>query len=197
MGIYFRERFRVSAPIDRVWQYLLDPHQVVTCMPGAELVEVKDERTFVGRVRVQVGPIQVSYMGQIRLEEVDDNHHRVRMVGEGRESGGAGSARLTMTSSLTPVDGETEVMVEANMELTGRIVQFGRGMVEDIAREMFQRFSECVRKRLESPAVDVSPSESTIQSQAIRALPLMLRTFWRALLRSLRRILRYPFSKKG
>ena len=78
MGQRIEERFVVRAPVEKVWAYLVDPRRVVTCLPGAELTEVVDERTFHGAVKVKVGPVTVSYKGKVILEEVDDAARRVR-----------------------------------------------------------------------------------------------------------------------
>ncbi|HEY8469544.1 MAG TPA: SRPBCC family protein, partial [Longimicrobiales bacterium] len=122
MAVRIEETFRVRAPVERVWAFLLDPHQVVQCLPGAELIEAQDEHTFVGRVRVKVGPITASYKGRAELTEVDERNHRVRMTGEGQDTAGSGSARMTMTSSIVAgPDGAAEVSVQSEVQLVGKL----------------------------------------------------------------------------
>ncbi|HLB29834.1 MAG TPA: SRPBCC family protein [Dehalococcoidia bacterium] len=151
MAINIEERFQVQTPIAEVWRFLVDPRQVVTCMPGAELVEVVDERTSLGNIKIQVGPITATYKGRVQFTEMEEGEHRVEMVAEGREAGGGG-ARSTIRSQLATLpSGDTEVMVQAQVELTGRIVQYGRGMIEDVSRQVFRRFAACVKERLEAP----------------------------------------------
>src|SRR5690606_33463856 len=153
MAIRIEETFRVGAPVERVWRFLLDPHQVVQCLPGAELLEAQDERAFVGRVRVKVGPITASYKGKAELTEVDEQNHRVRMTGEGQDTKGAGSARMTMTSRITAGEGgAAEVSVESEVQLVGKLAQFGRGMVEEVSKQLFRQFADCARQRLEAEA---------------------------------------------
>src|ERR1043165_1045761 len=131
MGMKIEETFRVRAPVERVWRWLVDPRQVVGCLPGAELTGEESDRTYLGRVKVKVGPIMASYAGRAQLAEVDEARPSVRLTGEGRESGGSGSARLTMTSHLTTMTGgATEIRVEADIDVAGKIIQFGRGMIE-------------------------------------------------------------------
>src|SRR2546430_1139412 len=84
MAITIEERFPVRAPIDRVWQYLADPRQVVLCLPGAELVGEDGENSYLGRVKIKVGPIVASYNGKATIVELNEAEHLVRMVGEGR-----------------------------------------------------------------------------------------------------------------
>src|SRR5215813_5771439 len=192
MPFKIEEEFEVQAPVQRVWEYLIDPARVVVCIPGAELVETLDERTFIGAVKVKVGPITMSYKGQVKFTEVDEQGRQVRMVGEGRETGGAGSAKVTMLSKVTPLDGRgARVVVSADVDLVGKVVQFGRGMIEEVSRQLFRQFSACVKKHLEVEAADESQpsgpssaeSGSTENSpdaepEALSAAPLVLRAMW-------------------
>ena len=130
MAFKIEERFEVQAPVERVWKYLIDPARVVECLPGAELVEIKDERNFVGAIKVKVGPLAMSYKGNAKFTEVNEETHEVRMVGDAREVGGSGSTRVSMLSTVTPgASGGSEVVVSAEVELVVRIVQFGRGLI--------------------------------------------------------------------
>src|SRR5690606_18464245 len=163
MAVRVEETFRVDAPVERVWRFLLDPHQVVQCLPGAELIEAQDERTFLGRVRVKVGPITASYKGKAELTEVDEQNHRVRMTGEGQDTKGAGSARMTMTSQITAGgDGAAEVSVESEVQLVGKLAQFGRGMVEEVSKQLFRQFAECARQRLEAETAPADAGNASV-----------------------------------
>jgi carbon monoxide dehydrogenase subunit G len=155
MGIRIEEVFEIQAHPDRVWAYLTDPRQVVNCLPGAELTSVQDDTTFLGRVKVKVGPISTAYAGKVILTERDDANRVVRMTGEGRESGGAGSAKMTMTSSVVGLaNGSSHVSVTAAIDIVGRIAQFGRGMIESVNKQMFKQFTECVRSTLAAGSSD-------------------------------------------
>lgn len=182
MPIHIEERFRVNAPVQAVWEYLVDPRRVVGCLPGAELTEVVDDRTFNGAVKVKVGTITVSYKGRVRLVEVDAAAHRVRMQGEGRESTGTGSAKMAMESTVSTVDGATEVVVRSDVDVVGRLVQLGRGMIEQVSHQLFQQFAACVRGTLESEATAkaagtvVAPQPQ--RAEAVAAFPLLMRALW-------------------
>jgi carbon monoxide dehydrogenase subunit G len=189
MAFKIEERFQVKAPIDRVWRYLIDPKQVVTCLPGAELTEVVDERTYHGNVKVKVGPVTVSYAGRAHLEEVDAAARRVRMAGEGREKGGAGAARMTMESRIAPLpDGGTEVVVEADLDVAGRIVQFGRGMIGQVAHQLFQQFAECARQTLEAPEAETAAAAVSRPAKPVRAIPLVFKALWASIVGFFRRL---------
>jgi uncharacterized protein len=173
---------------------------VVVCIPGAELLEALDERTFVGAVKVKVGPMTMSYKGRMKFTEVDEQGHQVRMVGEGREAGGAGSAKVTMLSKVAPLDGgKALVVVNAEVDLVGKIVQFGRGMIEEVSRQLFRQFSACVKQSLEvaddlqrsgTPPAESLPNETVpaAETQALSAAPLVLRAMWTVVMRFFQRL---------
>jgi carbon monoxide dehydrogenase subunit G len=198
VAIEIRETFQVQAPIDAVWRFVMDPQQVVTCMPGAALDQVVDDRTFLGNVRVKVGAITASYKGRVQLAHVDHQGYTLQMVAEGRETGG-GMAKGTISSRLHPLSaGQTEVVAEASVDLTGRLMQVGRGMIQGVAQQLFQQFIASVKQRLEVPAAALEESgllqpataadPSITEPQAIRVVPLLLRTLWSAILRFFRRL---------
>jgi carbon monoxide dehydrogenase subunit G len=192
MPFKIEEEFEVRAPVQQVWEYLIDPAKVVVCIPGAELLEAQDERTFVGAVKVKLGPMSMSFKGLMKFTEVDEQGHQVRMVGEGREAGGAGSAKVTMLSKVAPLKGVGAlVVVNAEVDLVGNVVQFGRGMIEEVSRQLFRQFSACVKQRLEVEVADESqlsgqtPAESLstekspeAETEALSAAPLVLRAMW-------------------
>jgi uncharacterized protein len=201
MPFKIEEEFEVRASVQQVWEYLIDPAKVVVCIPGAELLEAKDERTFVGAVKVKVGPMTMSYKGLMKFTEVDEQEHQVRMVGEGREAGGAGSAKVTMLSKVAPLGGGGSlVVVNAEVDLVGKIVQFGRGMIEEVSRQLFRQFSACVKQRLEVAAKAQPSGTQTAESQsgekspeaereALSAAPLVLQAMWTVIKRFFLRLI--------
>lgn len=169
MAFKTEETFQIQAPPDRVWEFLVDPRQVVTCLPGAELTSVQDEATFLGRVKVKVGPVVAAYSGKVVIMDRDDAARVLRMVGEGRESAGSGSAKVVITSAVAALPGGgTEVRVTADLDVVGRIAQFGRGMIESVNKQMFRQFTECVRAKLEtSAAVPRGPAANAAPPTAV------------------------------
>src|SRR6476661_8928065 len=181
MAFKIEERFEVKAPVERVWNYLIDPRRVVQCLPGAELLEQQDERTFLGAIKVKVGPLSMSYKGQAKFTEINEQTHQVRMVGDAREVGGSGSTKVSMLSTVMPLEsGGSEVLVNADIDLVGKIVQFGRGMIEEVSRQMFRQFSTCLKQHLEgaddAPPVADKPAEP--ETKAVAAAPLAFRALW-------------------
>jgi carbon monoxide dehydrogenase subunit G len=200
MAFKIEEEFEVQAPVERVWAYLIDPARVVVCIPGAELLESGDERTFLGAVKVKVGPVAMSYKGTVKFTEVDEQARLVRLVGEGREAGGAGSAKVTMVNKVSPLDGGGSlVVVNGEVDLVGKVVQFGRGMIEEVSRQLFRQFSTCVKRQLEAaddsegPAPQVEESKPlenapAPESKELKAAPLILRAMWAVVARFFARL---------
>jgi uncharacterized protein len=192
MAFKIEERFEVQAPVERVWKYLIDPKRVVECLPGAELLEQLDEHSFTGAIKVKVGPLSMSYKGNAKFTEVNEQTHQVRMVGDAREVGGSGSTKVSMLSTVAGLpSGGSEVSVVADMELVGKIVQFGRGMIEEVSRQMFRQFSSCVKQHLEvaeDPQPVAATPEPPVETKAVAAAPLAFRALWAIIARFFRRL---------
>ena len=192
MAIEIRETFQVQAPIDAVWRFVMDPDQVVACMPGAELEEAVDDRTFLGRVKVKLGAITTSYKGRIQFTEVDEEAYTVRMVAEGRETGG-GTAKGSIFSCLRALpDGQTEVVAEASVDLTGRVMQVGRGMIQGVSHQLFQQFVASTKERLEGAPGTKEQLPAAVEQEPIRLLPVILQVLWSPVVRFFRRLLGRP-----
>lgn len=188
------ERFDVAASPDAVFAFLLDPEKLVACMPGAQLGEVVSERLFKGGVRVKVGTVTIGYQGQIELTRVDADEHVIEAQGEGREKGGAGKVKVGLRLDVDPGEtGGAAVRVAASVNLAGKIVRFGRGLIDAVSKELFREFATAVSARVaESPKTELK-TELDAPSAAppppagapLRALPLL----WRSLRSWLRRLL--------
>jgi hypothetical protein len=195
VAIDIRETFVVRAPIDAVWRFMMDPQRVAACMPGAELEQVVDERSFLGNVKVKVGAITARYKGRVQLTTVDAQARAIQMVAEGRETGG-GTAKGTMSSSLRALpDGQTEVIAEASVDLTGRIMQVGRGMIQGVSHQLFLQFVAAAKQHLEpgTESAEAGAEAAPVvvkEQQAIRIVPIVLHVIWAAIVRFFRRLAR-------
>jgi hypothetical protein len=189
MSIQIEETFQVAVPVDTVWRFLLDPHRVVTCMPGAELEQVVDERTFEGAVKIKLGAITTRYRGRVQLTEVDEAAHTVRMLAEGRETGG-GTAKGTLTSQVRALpDGDTEVIAQAEVDITGRVMQMGRGMIQGVSSQLFAQFAIRTREALETPAAEGEEALPAARAEeSIPILRVILGVLWAPVARFFRRL---------
>jgi len=140
--------FVVSADADRVWNYLLDVERVAPCMPGAEITETIDERTWKGRVSVKLGPVSMAFAGTLNMDEVDEENRRVVLKGQGTEARGRGNVSATITSTVSPASEGTSVEVVTDLTISGAAARFGRGMIGDISERFTQEFAECLSRNL-------------------------------------------------
>lgn len=155
MALRFEQSFVVKAPADRVWAYLTDPYRVVTALPGAAVTEKVDDTTYSGTITMKVGPVSARYRGTARFEKLDAAARAVEVTASGQDISGRGGADMRMTSQLAERSpGETEVNVVSEVNVTGILAQFGRGMIQDVSDQMFERFTGAVREALEGPAPD-------------------------------------------
>jgi carbon monoxide dehydrogenase subunit G len=189
MAIEITETLQVEAPIERVWEFVMNPERVVGCMPGAALEEVVDERNFVGKVKVKVGAISASYKGKVEFTAVDPAAHTVEMTAEGRETGG-GTAKGTIGMALATLDaGPTELSITANIDLTGRIMQVGRGMIQGVSHQLFKQFAASVKGILETEGEESKAVEAAVaEQQELAVLPLLFRTIWAAIVNFVKRL---------
>jgi carbon monoxide dehydrogenase subunit G len=139
--------FRVGVPVERAWAVLTDVELIAPCMPGAQLQEVEGDE-YRGVVKVKVGPITAQYKGAARFLERDEAAHRAVLRAEGRETRGQGNANATITAQLTPDDGGTAVSVVTDLTVTGRVAQFGRGVMADVSTKLLGQFADCLESKL-------------------------------------------------
>lgn len=177
MAIELRQAFQVRAPLEAVWAFLLDPKNVVACMPGASLTQVIDDRSFVGAVKVKVGAVTAQYQGTITYTGIDVAGRVVTMLAEGKERGG-GTVKGTIVSQLTSIEGgaATNVETSSSFDLTGKIVQVGRGMIEGISAQIIKMYVGNVRAMLE-PAADAAPRTPAGQ-ESINIVAVVAKTLW-------------------
>lgn len=151
MAIELKETFEVAAPIEKVWEFLMTPENVVDCMPGGSLTEKLNDKSFIGTVTMKIGAITAKYSGTITYTTADVASRTVVMLAEAKEKGG-GTVTGTITSRLVALDaGRTEVRCESSVDLTGRIVQLGRGMIDGVSAQIIGKFVKNVKALLEVP----------------------------------------------
>src|ERR1700687_2778278 len=133
--------FRVDGPVDEAWRVLLDVERIAPCMPGAQLQEVEGDE-YRGIVKVKVGPITAQYKGTARLAEVDEAARRIVIDASGRDTRGQGTASAKILVTRTGDDAGTEVSVHTDLSITGKVAQFGRGVLGDVSAKLLGQFVE-------------------------------------------------------
>ena len=168
-SLTIEERFTLEAPAKRVFDYLKDPERVVVCLPGASIDERTEEGDYKGSIKVKLGTASIAYKGTMRFLEVDEENFRVRLEGKGRERSGGGSVKMTMESQVIPTDGGCEVVVESEVQLAGKIVRFARGMIQNVAQEVFRQFTACLATMVETDGADDGSSADEVQHAVVPA----------------------------
>ena len=139
--------FRVGVPVERAWEVLTDVERIAPCMPGAQLQEIEGDE-YRGIVKVKVGPITAQYKGAARFVEQDEAGHRAVLRAEGRETRGQGNANATITAQLEPDGDGTKISVMTDLTITGRVAQFGRGVLADVSAKLLGQFADCLQTQL-------------------------------------------------
>lgn len=142
--------FTVPAHVERAWDVLTDVEQIAPCMPGAELTEV-DGDTYHGMVKVKVGPITVQYKGTAHFVEKDEAVHRVVLKAAGRDARGQGNASATVTALMTPNGDSTMVSISTELSISGKVAQFGRGVMHDVSAKLLEQFISNIEADLLAP----------------------------------------------
>ena len=148
----FQNTLNVPLPPDKAWAVLMDVERVAPCLPGAELTEIVDERTFRGKVSVRLGPVALTFQGEASFEEIDTEARRARINARGSDAKGRGGAQARVGFSLEPSDTGSTVNIHTDMQLSGSVAQYGRGvgMIQDLASRLIDQFAENLANLIEA-----------------------------------------------
>ncbi|MFL5831089.1 MAG: SRPBCC domain-containing protein [Solirubrobacteraceae bacterium] len=143
------QSFEVEAPIDAVWQALIDVERVAPCLPGASVTGRNEDGSYAGNLTIKIGPTTAAYAGRLEMDQIDESAHVATMQAQGTDKRGQGGAKATITSTLTESGQATRVDVSTDYHITGRLARFGRGgMIEDISNRLLREFASCLQKSL-------------------------------------------------
>jgi carbon monoxide dehydrogenase subunit G len=171
--VKIEDRFRVDVPVEEAWQVLLDVERIAPCMPGAQLQEVEGDE-YRGIVKVKVGPITAQYKGTARFVEIDADSKRAVLEAQGRDTRGQGNASATITMSLVPDGAGTEVSIDNDVTVTGKVAQFGRGVMADVSSKLLAQFVECLEANVLGGATEDASEESALPPSGGSAEPVDL-----------------------
>jgi carbon monoxide dehydrogenase subunit G len=177
------QSFEVQAPLQRVWEALIDVERVAPCLPGAAITGHNPDGSYNGEFKVKIGPTSAAYSGKLQMENIDEAAHSATMQAAGTDKRGQGGAKATIVSSVAETDGgATTVNVNTEYHITGRLARFGRGgMIEEISNRLLGEFAKSLQAMLaeggteEIPVVetadpaDVVPPAEAVQSDDVLA----------------------------
>ncbi len=136
-----QQSFSLSMGPEEAHALLLDLERVTPCLPGAQITARIDDRHYEADMAVRIGPIKMTYRGRIAVVEVDEATRRAVLHAEAKDARGRGSARADMDMTVAARDGGSEVRVLTDLELTGRVAQMGRSVVQDVANDLMDQFA--------------------------------------------------------
>jgi len=188
------ESFTVDRPLAQVWALVQDIPQVVTCMPGLELIEQPAPNAYRGRMKIKLGAVSAAFEGEATIIETDDAQHRSRISGKGVDKKGGSRAAAEFTYTLSTAPTGTLVDVEADINLSGSLAQFGRtSILNDVAHELTAQFAQNLAGKLvASSTIAMDAPAETVPVAALDAGKIVrsiLRRRWRAFMQWLRSLL--------
>ena len=148
--------FTVNRPIEEAWPLITDLERIAPCLPGAELQEVEGE-TYRGVVKVKLGAISSQFKGEAHFVERDDDNYRAVIKGAGRDTGGRGNASAEITAqaeSLSPTS--TRVAVTTDLHITGKVAQFGRGIMGDVSSKLMAQFADNLNQMIDEQGLQAA-----------------------------------------
>src|SRR3954470_5157892 len=144
----FENSFDVQAPIDEVYETLLDLDKVAPAMPGAEVTDHVGDDAYKVAIKVKLGPMTMNYKGDVVIQEKDPQEHRATLHVKARESRGQGNATADVTMDLDEKDGGTHATIAAEVQLAGKAAAMGRGLIEDVSGKLVDQFANNLQQML-------------------------------------------------
>lgn len=151
--------FTVNRPIDEAWPIICDVERIAPCLPGAELEEIEGD-VYRGKVKVKLGAVATEFKGEARFVERDDAAHTAKLEAKGRDTKGRGNAAADIhatAESLSPTS--TRCTVTADLHITGKVAQFGRGIMGDVSKKLMDQFAHNLNTMLD----DQQPGDETAE----------------------------------
>jgi carbon monoxide dehydrogenase subunit G len=166
----FDNSFEVPLPPAEAWKVLLDIESIAPCMPGAELSEVLGENSYKGKINVRLGPVALTFAGVVKVEDIDNDKHSARVAAQGTDAKGRGGAQAASVFRLEPAGSGCKVLVHTNLNLSGAVAQYGRGVgiIHATATQLMNQFAKNLKEKLapgRAPAAPVAPSAAAPPSQ--------------------------------
>jgi carbon monoxide dehydrogenase subunit G len=158
----FENQFDVDTPLEQVWNTVLDVERVAPTVPGAQVLERTGDNAYKVAIKVRVGPMSMTYRGEVEIVERDEAAHRAVMKARAKESRGQGTADADITMTLSGADGHTSATVTTDVELSGKVATMGQGVLQDVSGRLVQTFAANLAEMLargEAPTEAGEPAQ--------------------------------------
>lgn len=144
--------FRVSVPIDRAWEVLTDIPLITPCLPGATLTDHEADE-YKGKIKIKVGPVTADYSGSAVFVQRDEAARHVEISASGRDSRGSGNASATIIADMSTDGDGTKVSITTDLKISGKVAQFGKGMIAEVSGKLIDQFVDCIEQELLGEAI--------------------------------------------
>jgi carbon monoxide dehydrogenase subunit G len=158
--------FTVNRPIEQAWAVITDVERIAPCLPGAQLQEIEGD-IYRGVVKIKLGSITPQFKGQASFIERDDTAHTATLKAEGRDTGGRGNASAEIAAqaeSLSPTS--TRVIVTTDLHITGKVAQFGRGIIGDVSKKLMAQFAGNLNTMLDAEPEGAANGDAPAEAAA-------------------------------
>jgi len=158
--VLLENAFELDVEPDTAWNLLLDVPRIVPCIPGAELVETRSDTEWTVRIKVKLGSMGLEFLNDVTLEERDEATQTVRLHARGRDVAGRGMVAAGVISQVTEIEHGTRVQMTTDLSISGKMAQFGRGIVADVSASLVESFAACLQTQLEMSRAAGSAAEA-------------------------------------
>jgi uncharacterized protein len=167
----FENEIEVAQPPKELFAFLTDVERVAPCLPGAS-IDGRDGDDYTGSMKVKVGPITGTYKGKMRFLEQDEDALRAVMSARAAEVNGQGDAEAKITTQIEQAgDDASRIRMETDLQMRGRVAQFGRGAMEKISQRMFDEFARNLEREMTGGggAATAEPDGAAADTEAAEA----------------------------
>lgn len=152
MAMQLKNQFEIDADLDQTWNLLTDLERIMPCMPGAALDGIEGDN-YLGNVKIKVGPIGAHFRGTARFVQKDDAAYRAVISASGKDPKGQAAANAQLHAWLEPISPtRTRVLIDTDLDISGRMAQFGRGAIADVSNRLIGQFVGNISGLLTQPA---------------------------------------------
>jgi uncharacterized protein len=164
--VEFENTFTVKAPIEEVYDALLDVERVAPAMPGAEVLEKASDDAYKVAIKVKLGPVTMTYRGDVTVVERNPEEHSAVLDVKAKEARGQGSANAKVSVSLSSDDGSTRGTMHTTVQLSGKAAAMSRGVIDDVSKRLVEQFAQnlegIVGAPEPEPAQEPAPEQDTL-----------------------------------
>lgn len=149
MKVTLNKTYPMNGPVDSAWQCLSDIEKVAGCMPGAQITEKVDDENFKGKVKVKLGPVTMEFSGDIKVDSIEADQHKIHLIATGKDNKGTSSASMDLTAFIKPSEADgCELQGDADVTVNGKLANFGGRMMTQVADQILGQFADNFSKLL-------------------------------------------------